>query len=97
MLTEPRERVLDWMDDGLCAALTTLAPDDFFYEHRFRGGQRQANHEARLRAVCNACPVQRECDEFADRTDALWGFWAGVTAEERRKRRCHAGQSSWVS
>lgn len=32
---------------------------------------------ARMRAVCNGCPVRAECADFAVTTEATGGFWAG--------------------
>jgi len=41
----------------------------------------------RLRAVCGACPVRRECLEFALADDSLIGLWGGTTDAERRELR----------
>lgn len=76
-----------WPEQAACKRATTITVADFFYEGRFRNGsQAMRDHIARLRAMCNACPVQATCDRFADEHD-LEGFWAGLTAEERRERR----------
>ena len=30
-----------------------------------------------MEAVCDACPVHRDCGAFADRYEVTAGFWAG--------------------
>jgi WhiB family redox-sensing transcriptional regulator len=37
--------------------------------------------------VCRACPVTRECLEFALETNQEAGVWGGTTEEERRAMR----------
>lgn len=39
------------------------------------------------RAVCDACPVQAECLQFALATNQDSGVWGGTTEEHRRKLR----------
>jgi WhiB family redox-sensing transcriptional regulator len=39
------------------------------------------------KAVCEQCPVQRECLEFALATNQEAGVWGGTTEDERRKLR----------
>lgn len=76
-----------WADKGLCRRVETIDHADFFYEGRFvTGSHAKAQHEARLRAICRACPVFEQCDEYADEIRAE-GFWAGLTHKERESRR----------
>jgi WhiB family transcriptional regulator, redox-sensing transcriptional regulator len=39
---------------------------------------------ARAKAVCGACPVRRECLQFALATRQSYGVWGGMTERERR-------------
>lgn len=39
------------------------------------------------KAVCGACPVRRECLEFAMATNQESGVWGGTTDDERRRLR----------
>jgi WhiB family redox-sensing transcriptional regulator len=40
---------------------------------------------ASAKAVCNECPVQRDCLEYALRRDERFGIWGGLSERERRK------------
>lgn len=42
---------------------------------------------ARARAICDTCPVQAECLEYAFETNQISGIWGGTTEEERRSLR----------
>lgn len=33
--------------------------------------------------ICRACPVQRECAEYAFHIDATEGIWGGLTPKQR--------------
>ena len=39
-----------------------------------------------LRALCNACPVQRDCYEYAEERREI-GIWAGLSVDERKDLR----------
>lgn len=51
------------------------------HEHR---DDRQRRENA-ARALCRACPVQRECLEHALRIQEPHGIWGGLTEIERRR------------
>jgi WhiB family transcriptional regulator, redox-sensing transcriptional regulator len=42
--------------------------------------------EARAKAICAQCGVQRECLDFALRVREPHGIWGGLTEAERRRR-----------
>jgi WhiB family redox-sensing transcriptional regulator len=42
--------------------------------------------EARAKAICARCAVQRECLDFALRVREPHGIWGGLTEAERRRR-----------
>jgi WhiB family transcriptional regulator, redox-sensing transcriptional regulator len=42
---------------------------------------------ADAKAICAACPVQRECLAFALQTEQVHGIWGGMTEQERAARR----------
>jgi WhiB family redox-sensing transcriptional regulator len=42
---------------------------------------------AEAKAVCAACPVRGYCLDFALRTDAQYGIWAGTTPRDRQSIR----------
>jgi WhiB family redox-sensing transcriptional regulator len=47
--------------------------------------------EARAKAICAACPVSRECLEFALRVREPHGIWGGLNEAERRNRLAQPG------
>jgi WhiB family redox-sensing transcriptional regulator len=60
----------DWMKNAACAGHD---PEKFF-PHAKGPQARRAQVEARI--VCTACPVMRECRDYADQlmvTDGMWG------------------------
>lgn len=95
-IVEPEDPdALGWEAQGLCRRVETISVDDFFYEGRWqRNSKAQIEHIRRLRTMCKACPVRQLCDEEADRNKED-GFWAGLTAEERKtRRRAHNAKSA---
>lgn len=43
-------------------------------------------HHAKLRAICDQCPVRESCLEHA-LTDGEYGWWGGTSSEDRRQLR----------
>jgi WhiB family redox-sensing transcriptional regulator len=43
------------------------------------------DREAKAKQICLACPVQRDCLEFALRVREPHGIWGGLTEAERRR------------
>lgn len=64
----------DWMAHGLCRELppTTFFPNDGV-------GVDQA------RRICNTCPVQEPCLEYALGERVDHGVWGGASERERRR------------
>lgn len=87
-ITEP------WMADGLCAQVGPGPWDD---EMRQMPGQsvrdaqkaHRAMNEA-AKALCARCPVASECLDYATRTDARGGIYAGLTYAERVAAGCQS-------
>jgi len=42
--------------------------------------------EARAKAICRQCPVQRECLDHAVQFGEAHGIWGGLNEHERRSR-----------
>jgi WhiB family redox-sensing transcriptional regulator len=55
------------------------------------GDSRMSSYAAQ-KALCDMCPVRRNCLEYALAHPALVGFWGGTTEHERRKRRAAASR-----
>ena len=73
----------DWMEYAACKGKTQLM---FPKEHK------DITYIARARAICKACPVKKQCLEYALEFPPadMHGVWAGLTsrqlAAEQRKR-----------
>jgi len=43
------------------------------------------------RAMCDACPAEDQCKDYAVETNQLSGIWGNTTQKQRRKLRIAAG------
>lgn len=64
----------DWQADAACKGL----PTEWWYPER-------GDVTPKAKAICNDCPVQTECREYA--IDEQHGIWAGQNAKTRRANR----------
>lgn len=76
----------DWRDQASCR---DTDPDLFFPVGTTGIALDQIDA---AKAVCQACPAQEPCLEFALATNQESGVWGGTSEEERRKLRKH-----WVA
>ena len=77
---------LPWAARAACAHPATrddLPVEAWFPDERIPAEQLLG----RLRAVCGACPVQRECLTHALAAPERHGVWAGTTGADRERRR----------
>ena len=72
----------DWQAAAACRGMDS---DDFFHppKERARGRRRRV---AAARAVCQGCPVIRECLAHALAAPEPYGIWGGLSEEERAER-----------
>ena len=77
----PIAELWEWQFQGLCR---TTNPDIFFHPEGERGPSRR-RREARAKAICEQCPVLRECREHALAVHEPYGVWGGMTEEEREE------------
>jgi WhiB family redox-sensing transcriptional regulator len=70
-----------WRDEASCRDTN---PDLFFPIGTTGQALVQIDNAKR---VCQACPVQRDCLDFALATNQDSGVWGGTSEEERRKLR----------
>lgn len=71
---EEVDPALAWAEEALCAETN---PEAFFPE---KGGSiREAKR------ICAACPVQKECLDYALNHGERMGIWGGTTPEERKE------------
>lgn len=67
-----------WLGQQACKGLD---PNLFFAER----GAGAAATVRDAKAVCNKCPVQQRCLEWAVNNNQIYGIWGGKTADERRR------------
>ncbi len=85
--------VLEWQELASCRDYDNVL---FFGEEGESELEKQAR-EMRAKAVCQQCPVQEPCLEFAMETNQKYGIWGGLTDKERaslKRRRARARRAS---
>jgi WhiB family transcriptional regulator, redox-sensing transcriptional regulator len=68
----------DWRQFAACR----LADPDLFFPVSTAGPSLE--QLARAKAICQRCPVRRECLAFALATCQVHGVWGGLAEQERR-------------
>lgn len=64
-----------WREHALCKSMGTL----FFFGEQGRGKERlRKKQKESAIAVCRACPVRKECFNFAKQNDERNGVWGGI-------------------
>jgi WhiB family transcriptional regulator, redox-sensing transcriptional regulator len=71
----------NWRAAGACLR----ADPDLFFPISTAG--RAVIQIAQAKAVCAHCPVRRQCLEFAQAHEPVYGIWGGTTFEERQRAR----------
>lgn len=66
-----------WQDYAACKGRTRL-----FFPPKAERPQARARREAKAQKLCDACPVQAPCRDYA-RNNREYGFWAGESEEDR--------------
>lgn len=67
-----------WKDKAACRG----EPTETFFP-----GRGQQHLTRRARAICEGCPVRRECEQYAldfSEHDLLAGIWGGTTQQDRK-------------
>ena len=76
-LTYKRVDYFDWTDLANCKGKLKL-----FFAPNAERPQARERREAKARTLCNECPVQQCCSEFA-REHHEYGYWGGESEEKR--------------
>lgn len=77
---------VDKRPDFSKAACVGVSHDVFFPRINFKTGRVSKAQLAEARKYCGACPVRRECLEYACRTDSV-GIWGGEILSEHLTRK----------
>lgn len=73
-----------WQRDAACRGM----PLELFFGHEGERLPEKIRREAWAKAVCDDCPVRKQCEDFAMGDDPeRYGFWAGLGEEERKSER----------
>jgi WhiB family transcriptional regulator, redox-sensing transcriptional regulator len=91
-----------WMARAACVGTVTRPDDDVFFAPSIEeavGCAKAAAAEAGRRevlavAICNRCPVQRECLRYAVATRQQHGVWGGRTPEQLHRLIAKAGDGA---
>lgn len=85
-------RNLDWQSEAACR---DNPQGEWFPEGRVDDGRTTYVPPAvrRAIAICNTCPVQVACREYALAADEKVGVWGGLLSVERRKERRRRGDA----
>lgn len=78
----------DWQAEASCQPERrgTADPYPFFGEDKEVESPREALlREEQAKAICQKCPVQLECLEFALTTNEPYGIWGGLNQVERKR------------
>jgi WhiB family redox-sensing transcriptional regulator len=78
-LPGPIADIWEWQLQGLCRDVDSTL---FFHPEGERGPARR-NRDLAAKAVCERCPVLRECRQHALKVREPYGVWGGLTEDER--------------
>jgi WhiB family redox-sensing transcriptional regulator len=72
-----------WQEDAACKDEDLIL---FFGPDHERQPEREVR-EAEAREVCLACPVRRECGDYAVGQPEKYGYWAAMNEDQRHSER----------
>ena len=85
---------LDWQEQAACREYDNVL---FFGPDAGESELEKQSREQRAKQVCQRCPVQEACLEFAMETNQKYGIWGGLSDKERaslKRRRARACRAS---
>ena len=71
-----------WQFKGLCRGNHSYL---FFPPTTVERKEERERRELKAKAICNVCPVNAECLEFALEIREPYGIWGSLTETERRQ------------
>jgi WhiB family transcriptional regulator, redox-sensing transcriptional regulator len=72
----------EWQARAACRGPQAAA---FFPPSHFERKDEKADREARAKAICQGCPVQKDCLDYALRIREPHGIWGGLNEVERKQ------------
>ena len=74
--------ITEWREKGKCWGKTTSPSSDYWYAEDDDDDKQRKNKIAK--SYCEACPVKKECLQFALDNKEEYGIWGGMTTRERK-------------
>jgi WhiB family redox-sensing transcriptional regulator len=71
----------EWQFEGACNGADS---ESFFLEPNQRGDSKRTKENKAI-ALCNTCPVKKQCLEHALSVPEIYGVWGGINEENRAK------------
>ena len=71
----------EWREEAACLAYPAVV---FFGLDDSETPVERRSREEKAKRICETCPVQRECLEYALATREQYGIWGGLTEIERK-------------
>jgi WhiB family redox-sensing transcriptional regulator len=69
----------EWQFEGACNGAD---PESFFLDPGQRGDSKRSRERQAI-AICNTCPVKKQCLDHALNVPEMYGVWGGMTEENR--------------
>ena len=71
-----------WMKEGACRDY--FDPDMWFDGNEYLPAHHYSPTTLHAIAICNTCPVQAECAQYALDNEEIYGVFGGLTGNQRR-------------
>ena len=72
----------DWQAEASCRGNQAHL---FFPPSTLERKDERERRETKARSICTACPVRRDCTDYAMEIREPYGIWGGYTEAERRQ------------
>ena len=79
-LPGPNADLWDWQIHAACRGMDS----DIFFHPDGQRGRARTEREHRAKAICQSCPVLKQCRAHALRVREPFGVWGGLTEDERQ-------------
>jgi WhiB family redox-sensing transcriptional regulator len=76
----PLDSQWHWQDDAACYA----TGNEVFFNPLAARGHSRRRRETMAQSICAACPVRRQCADYAIRAREPYGVWGGLTESQRQ-------------
>ena len=71
----------EWRDDASCKKMGNT----MFFQTPHNNSKKVIALIKEVKAICESCPVQKNCLDFAVKNEIKDGIWGGMTSSERKQ------------